>query len=422
MIEIKTAGRWKKTKLFTLFNENKQKNTDFTVDHALQFYFGTIIPKKRYELTDELIETYRKYTVVQPGDIMINGLNLNYDFVSQRIGYVREEGIITSAYISLRSRSEDANTAYYNYLFKAVDSQKLFHGMGTGIRLTLSYNELKYLELPVPPREEQDQIVRYLDWKVSSINKLLAIKRKQLLCTQELINKQYQILSQKSFRQSKLKYFAHLSNDFIPIDNNEYYSKTGMYNRGRGIFRREAILGEYMGDSSFQRIHSGCVMISGQFAWEAATYVTTKEDEKGVASHRYYLLVPEGDFPAEYIWCFLMSDYGQMQMKLCSHGAAGRNRPLNIKELMNVYFPVPVTGKELDVLVQSVRGLMKLRTSVLELELVLRELSSHIISDAVTGKIDVRGIEIPEYEFVDGEADSDVEDTDGEEESEEQED
>ena len=40
----------------------------------------------------------------------------------------------------------------------------------------------------------------------------------------------------------------------------------------------------------------------------------------------------------------------------------------------------------------------------------------------VTGKIDVRGIEIPEYEFVDEDADSDAEDTDVEEETEEQED
>lgn len=41
------------------------------------------------------------------------------------------------------------------------------------------------------------------------------------------------------------------------------------------------------------------------------------------------------------------------------------------------------------------------------------------ISDIVTGKIDVRGIEIPEYEFVEEEADSDADDeeeTEGQEE------
>lgn len=51
---------------------------------------------------------------------------------------------------------------------------------------------------------------------------------------------------------------------------------------------------------------------------------------------------------------------------------------------------------------------------------VLEEYKNKIIADTVTGKIDVRGIEIPEYEFVDEDADADNED-DGEEDTEEQE-
>lgn len=45
-----------------------------------------------------------------------------------------------------------------------------------------------------------------------------------------------------------------------------------------------------------------------------------------------------------------------------------------------------------------------------------------LVADVVTGKIDVRGIEIPEYEFVDEDADGGAEDADGEEDTEEQED
>ena len=267
------------------------------------------------------------------------------------------------------------------------------------------------IRFPVPSRAEQDQIVRFLDWKVSEINKVITIRHEQLTHVQELVNKQFQAISRQALQEAKLKYYVHLDNDFIELDNNDYYMKTGMYNRGRGIFRREALLGEDMGDSTFQRIHSGCVMISGQFAWEAATYVTTEEDEKGVASHRYYLLVPEKDAPAEYIWCFLMSDYGQMSMKLCSHGAAGRNRPLNIKELLNVYFPVPSQGKQLECLVQNVHRLMVLRKNILAQERTLAELRSHIIADVVTGKIDVRGIKIPDYEYV-GETSDIIQDED----------
>lgn len=37
---------------------------------------------------------------------------------------------------------------------------------------------------------------------------------------------------------------------------------------------------------------------------------------------------------------------------------------------------------------------------------VLEEYKNKVIADAVTGKIDARGIEIPEYEFVDEDTDN----------------
>ena len=44
----------------------------------------------------------------------------------------------------------------------------------------MHYEDFKGLEISIPPRDEQDQIVRYLDWQVSKINRLIAAKRKQI--------------------------------------------------------------------------------------------------------------------------------------------------------------------------------------------------------------------------------------------------
>jgi type I restriction enzyme S subunit len=49
-------------------------------------------------------------------------------------------------------------------------------------------------------------------------------------------------------------------------------------------------------------------------------------------------------------------------------------------------------------------------------------LKNRLVADVVIGKIDIRDIIIPEYEFVDEEPDGDADDTDSEEENEEQED
>lgn len=39
---------------------------------------------------------------------------------------------------------------------------------------------MKEIPFYLPPRSEQDQIVRFLDWKVSNINKLINIKKKEI--------------------------------------------------------------------------------------------------------------------------------------------------------------------------------------------------------------------------------------------------
>ena len=171
-----------------LFSENKTLNADREETNALQFKFGTIIRKPKTKIDESLLKTWEKYTVVHPSDIMINGLNLNYDFVTDRVGIVKEDGIITSAYISLHPRA-NVNSRFYTYFFKAVDAQKIFHGMGTGIRLTLSYKELKSFELPTPSKDEQMHVVDYLDWQVSKINTLINAKKKQIELLEELRTK-----------------------------------------------------------------------------------------------------------------------------------------------------------------------------------------------------------------------------------------
>jgi restriction endonuclease S subunit len=53
-----------------------------------------------------------------------------------------------------------------------MDNMKLFHGMGTGIRLTLSFDEMKKQVVVVPPQDEQQAIVAYIEEKCEKINKL----------------------------------------------------------------------------------------------------------------------------------------------------------------------------------------------------------------------------------------------------------
>lgn len=84
--------------------QNRKVNNDLQNTNAFKFNFGSLVRKNEVAELRELEDTYSKYTVLEPEDIVINGLNLNYDFVSYRVAKATEKGIITSAYIVLTLR------------------------------------------------------------------------------------------------------------------------------------------------------------------------------------------------------------------------------------------------------------------------------------------------------------------------------
>lgn len=182
-------SHWEMKRWRFLMSENATKNTNCKERLQLQFRYGDIVRKVNQSEESDVLDTISKYTIVEPDDIMINGLNLNYDFISQRVAQVQERGVITSAYISLRP-TEIANSRYFTYFLKSMDAKKMFHGMGTGIRLTLSYNELKNQFIPCPSPEEQTAIASYLDTITAKIDAAIAQQQKMI----DLLNERKQII------------------------------------------------------------------------------------------------------------------------------------------------------------------------------------------------------------------------------------
>ena len=154
---------WKVERLARCLSEIKEKNTDCQNSNALQFKMGEIIRKhtKTATIKDDP-EIFSAYTVVQPGAIIINGLNLEFDFVTQRVGLVKENGIITSAYIAVTPTGM-VFPEYMCYLLKSYDYCKAFHSMGRGLRKILSYKELRDKSVLIPPFDEQKKIANYLN-------------------------------------------------------------------------------------------------------------------------------------------------------------------------------------------------------------------------------------------------------------------
>lgn len=157
-----------------LFSEVKEKNKDKRYCNPFSFRYGQIVDKHiSGESDDSIEETLSAYRVVSPNTIMINGLNLNYDFVSQRVAIVREKGIITSAYLAVQPDETRIRPLFAVYLLKAYDYCQVFHGIGSGIRKTLKYQDFKKIGIPLPSLILQDTISAYLDDQCGRIDSLI---------------------------------------------------------------------------------------------------------------------------------------------------------------------------------------------------------------------------------------------------------
>lgn len=157
------------------FSEVKEKNAEGTETRALQFKYGKIIAKTNFNAEDDdyVADTITNYTIVEPGTVMINGLNLNYDFKTQRVALVTERGVITSAYLALRPDEQLIDAEYATYLFKGYESKMALHNMGAGIRLTLGYREFKNQPVLFPTLCEQRRIVAFLDRRCAEIDAVI---------------------------------------------------------------------------------------------------------------------------------------------------------------------------------------------------------------------------------------------------------
>ena len=173
-----------------IFEEHKQKNKGNKEKNLLSLSYGRIIRKSINSSFGLLPESFDTYNIIQRGDIVLRLTDLQNDKKSLRVGLARENGIITSAYLTLRLKKIGCSDSYMYYLLHTYDICKVFYNFGGGVRQGGTWSDIYKLELLIPPYNEQAKITDFLDKKIVQIDKLIKIKNHQI----ENINKQRQTL------------------------------------------------------------------------------------------------------------------------------------------------------------------------------------------------------------------------------------
>ena len=323
------------------------------------------------------------------------------DETPRTVGLSSYNGMITGAYDVFSITGVNPRFLYYYYL--NIDNQKALKPYYTGLRKVINVPRFLELRFPLPTVEEQEQIVRYLDSMTAKINKL--IRAKKTICDliiEKIIRRTNEYIDDKRIHRRRLKSLIKLVSDEIVRDDNVLYTPIGVLNRGRGIFHKKQLLGKNLGDSVFYHVFPGDLIFSGQFAWEGAVAILQQSEEGCIASHRYPLAraIDPNVLRLEYLWAFFQTKFGNMLLNIHSHGAAGRNRPLNILRLLGETIPVPSQEKQMEIanLFHQLQIAKKLAANYAD---VLREYKDSLISSVVTGQIDVRNIPVDDFDLSD---------------------
>lgn len=286
--------------------------------------------------------------------------------------------------------AQDVPTSYLASTLVAAREELRLRGNGTTFQ-ELSTEALRSLRVPMPPRSECVSIACGLDRETTRIDALIAKKTRFI----ELLKEKITALASAPPDSPNLKW-VRLSHVCEVISRPVFqqagssYTRLGLFNRGRGVFKRDETDTEDMGDSEFFWVQPGDLILSGQFAWEGAVALVNEEHAGCVVSHRFPVIRGRNNEAlTEYLLAYFLTGHGNFVLNDCSRGSAGRNRPLNMSLLLGWKIPIPSMQiqREIARLVQLERRIgEKVNKSIA----LLKERRSAFITAAVTGQIDLR--------------------------------
>lgn len=328
-------------------------------------------------------------------------------------GVSKFNGIVSPAYFVFDILC-DINEEFFDRAIRSMVYINYFGRASDGIRVgqwDLSMQRMKEIPFLLPPRPEQDQIVRFLDWKVSSINKLIGVKQRQIFTLKELmqaeIEKQLRVYPVvDTVRLKQLGTFfkgGGFSRDNLVEDGGYpailYGDIYTQYEYKTSVITHSIDSNAY--DVSRKIVKNDIVMAgTGETKDEIGKSILYMGDEVVAAGGDVIVFRPNEGINVEYLLYRLYSQaalehryiHGKGDIIVHIYPTALGNTLISLPDEENQVTAVERINEIID---QEKKAIATLTEEIS----VLREYKVRLVADTVTGKIDVRDVKIPQYEF-----------------------
>lgn len=360
-------------------------------------------------------EDLSKYKLVECGDVVLN----NQQAWRGSVGVSTYRGIVSPAYIVLTMKIK-INPTYLNYLIrdKSVVDQFVISSKGVGsIQRNLFLPYLKNIAITLPPLEEQNQIVRYLDWQTSRVDKLIEGKKKQI----ELFKEQKQAVINKAVTKGlddsvpmkdsgvawlgeipvgweviRCKYLMSEINNRSETGLETHLSMSQKYGLvpDNKLDERRMLSESYVGG---KLCSSGDIVLN---KLKAHLGVFALANQIGVISPDYTVLRPVIEkLNPEFAVLLLKCEDLRPELRVRVRGLVEGFWRLYTDDLFSIKLAIPSVDEQKQILnyvnEYSTKVTKAIETTTKEISL-LSEYKTSLISSVVTGALDVRGVEVPE--------------------------
>ena len=375
-----------------------------------------VIPHDMYDNRVVVVnKDFDKLKLVKCGDFVISLRSFQGG-----IEYAYYQGIISAASTILTPKNKH-NRDSFKHLFKSHDFIQLLQTCVTGIRegQNINYDMLAKHFVPVPPQEEQRQIVAYLDYKSNKINERICQRERELQTLSEL--KQAEIAAVVTrgldpnvpMKESgiewigqipahwEIKYLSQIAEEHYISNKNVHHQNLLSLSYGR-IVRKDINTTEGLLPASFdtyQVIEKGNIILrlTGLQNDHKSLRIGLVTEE-GIITSAYICIQSRQAILPEYLYLLLHS------YDICNvfYGMGGGLRQsLSYADIKRIPIIIPAISEQVEI-IKHINAKTKnidiyMESLKKEIEL-LQEYKQRLISDVVTGKVDVRGVEIPNEE------------------------
>ncbi len=388
-----------------------------------------VTPRKNVNVTMFQAVSYQGYKLCWPGDLVINSL---WAWM-QGLGFSRYHGIISTAYSIYRPKiGRVLDFRYFDYLLRSVAYKWELRVRSKGIwrsRYQLKDDDFLAMPILVPGGDEQAQIARFLDWKTAQINRF--IRNKQRLI--ELLKEQKQAIINQAVTRGldpnvKLKPSGVEWLGDIPEHWEARRLRTLAAVRASGVDKNTnedevpVMLCNYVDVYKNDRITAAIDFMKATatpeeiraFELKAGDVIITKDSESWddiaiptfvpeaipgvVCAYHLALIRPfSGEIEGEFLFRAFSSDPVADQFRIAATGVTRFG--LAQGAIKGAFFPLPPLEEQRAIITHINEKCAEISQAISkaqrEIELI-REYRTRLISDVVTGQVDVRGIEVPE--------------------------